>query len=59
MTTRKKKGIGFGVSGVAFLLLAVFNIWFEVTPDWVSVVLDIVAAIAGILGFRFVYPDKE
>ena len=55
--TRKDKGIGFLISGAAFILLGVINVVVEVTPEWVTVVLDVVALMAGYLGYRFVRPE--
>ena len=55
--TRKEKGIGFLISGAAFILLGVINVVVEVTPEWVTVVLDVVALMAGYLGYRFVRPE--
>ena len=59
MTARKKKGIGFGISAVAFALASAVFIGWDVTPDWVNTALNLVAVIAGALGFSTVYPDTE
>lgn len=59
MTSRQNKGIGFLISGAAFILLGVFNVGFEVTPEWVTVVLDVVGLVAGYFGYRFVRPESE
>jgi len=59
MTTRKKKGVGFAVSAAGFALCAAVFIGWDVTPEWVASVMNIVAVVAGALGFTFVYPDVD
>lgn len=54
---RRVKGIGFLISGAAFILLGVFNVWSEITPDWVTIGLDMVALVSGFFGYRFVRPE--
>ncbi len=59
MTKRQRKGIGFGISGAAFLLLAVFNLAFAVTPEWVTGMLIPVGILASAFGFVVVLPNTE
>jgi ABC-type uncharacterized transport system permease subunit len=59
METRKKKGIGFMISGVVFLGVggALFGI--EATPDWLPIVVQGIGLIANLLGFSTVFPDVD
>lgn len=59
MTDRKKKGIGFLISAVAFGIAGSFLVFATQTPVWVAQALDIVAIVAAALGFVIVFPDKE
>ena len=59
MTKRKKKGIGFAISGVAFVAAAVILFVTEATPDWLNTVFGIIGTVAEMLGFKTVFPDTE
>lgn len=59
MTPRKKKGIGFGISGLAFLVGGVVFYFTESSPDWVVPALNLAGMIAGFFGFTTVFPDVE
>jgi len=59
MTTRKKKGIGYAISGAVFVAAAVVCFATQVTPDWVNTIFGIIGLVAGALGFQVVFPDTE
>jgi len=59
MTNRKKKGIGFGLSGVGFITAAVVFFFTEANPDWLQPALTVVGMVAGFFGFTTVFPDTE
>lgn len=59
MTDRKKKGIGFLVSGSVFVALGGIFLALPVTPDWVGTVIGIVGLVANALGFTTVFPDTD
>ncbi len=59
MTDRKKKGLGLIISGVVWVLVGVVLMVFTQTPQWVAIVVQIVAAISGVLGIVFVAPDQK
>ena len=59
MTTRKKKGIGFVISGVVFLGVGGVFIGLDATPQWVALIVQAVGLLAGLLGFTTVFPDTE
>lgn len=57
LSARKKKGIGFCISGVVFLGVGGIFIATATTPDWLSLAIQGVGMIAGLLGFNTVFPD--
>lgn len=59
MTARKKKGIGFLVSGIAFLVGGGIFLGVDVTPDWLGTVFGIIGMVGNALGFGTVFPDTE
>lgn len=59
MTKRKKKGIGFGISGLAFVAAGVIMFVTESTPAWFPTILSIVGTVVEMLGFTTVFPDVE
>jgi len=59
MTNRKKKGIGFLISGVVFAGVGVVFMATTVTPDWVGTVITLIGVVANALGFKTVFPDTE
>jgi mannose/fructose/N-acetylgalactosamine-specific phosphotransferase system component IIC len=59
MAPRKKKGIGFLVSGLVFLLVGGVFTWTAQTPEWLDIALQIIGALGNVLGFAIVFPDRE
>ena len=59
MTDRKKKGVGFLISGVVFAGVGVVFMNTAVTPDWVGTAVTIIGVVANALGFKIVFPDTE
>jgi len=59
MTDRKKKGIGFMISGSAFLVVGGIFTFATATPDWVAGALALVGMVAQFFGFSTVFPDTE
>ena len=57
MTAKKKKGIGFILSGVAFLIVGIFSIKGSVPPS-LGQIFSIVGLVANAVGIAFVYPDE-
>ena len=57
MTSREKKGVGFGVTGLAFVVAAIVCFATEATPDWLSTVFGVVGSVAEMLGFKAVLPE--
>lgn len=59
MTPRKRKGIGFIISGIVFLGAGVTFVAAPSTPDWLGIVISAIGAIANVLGFTTVFPDTD
>lgn len=59
MTARKKRGVGFLISGAVFAAMGGIFLGTEVTPDWVATVIGVVGLVANALGFVTVFPDTE
>lgn len=59
LTPRKKKGIGFGISGLAFLLAGGVFYFVPTSPDWLVPTLGFIGTVAGFFGFTTVFPDIE
>jgi len=59
MTSRQKKGVGFGISGAAFIAAAVVFFTTSITPDWLASAISVVGLIGGALGFKIVTPNTE
>ena len=59
MTERKKKGIGYIISGVVFIGVGGILLSTATTPDWVALVVQGIGLLANLLGFSTVFPDKE
>lgn len=59
MTARKKRGIGFFVSGAAFVGAGVIMFAVTQTPEWLGTVFQLVGLVAGALGFTVVFPDTD
>ena len=59
MTGRQKKGIGFGVSGLASIAAAVVLLFTQADVGVLNPILAIVGTLAGALGFTIVLPNTE
>jgi hypothetical protein len=59
MTNRKKKGVGFFVSGALFIVIGIFTATTGTVPEWFSGLLSAVGLAAEYFGFSIVYPDTE
>jgi len=57
MTARKKKGLGFIVTGAVTAIVGGVLMATVSTPDWVSIALNLISAVAGVVGIVFVAPD--
>lgn len=57
MKQRKRRGIGFLVSGALFVGVGVVMFVTESTPDIVPTILSIVGTVGEMIGFKIVYPD--
>lgn len=59
MSNRKKKGIGFFVSGALFIVAGYFAATTGVAPEWFGGLVSAVGLAAEYFGFSIVYPDTE
>lgn len=59
MTPRKKRGIGYIISGAVFIGAGGVLFGTEVTPDWLPIIVQGIGLIANLLGFTAVFPDTE
>lgn len=59
MTTRKKRGVGFFISGAAFIVGGAICFATQVTPGWFPTVISLVGLVAGFFGFQTVFPDTD
>ena len=59
MTDRKKKGVGFLISGIVFAGVGVAFISATATPEWIGTVIVLIGVVANALGFKTVFPDTE
>ena len=59
MTARKLKGTGLLVGGIGTIGAGLVCLLTQTTPEWISIGLQIIGAIANVFGFTLVYPDKE
>lgn len=57
MSPRKKKGIGFFISGAVFLVAGFVFVSMDATPEWVASSVSLVGLIAEFFGFKTVFPD--
>jgi hypothetical protein len=56
MTERKKKGLGFFISGVVFVAAGVV-LWVTTgTPDWLNTVIAGIGLVGNLVGFALVLP---
>ena len=56
MTDRKKKAVGFLVSGGVFLVAGIATFAADM-PSWLPTIVSIVAAIAGVVGISVTMPE--
>ncbi len=56
MTERKKKGLGFFISGAVFIAVGIVLLVTISTPAWVSTVLSGIGLIGNLVGFVLVLP---
>ena len=59
MTARKKKGVGSLISGGLFIGVGIVLLSTTATPEWIGLAMNIIGAVANILGFALVYPDTD
>ena len=59
MTNRKKKGIGFFISGAIFIAAGAVYTFLTEDPGWFWQAIGIVGLVASSIGFVVVYPDKD
>lgn len=59
LTARKKRGIGFLIGGVAFLVTGGIFIGLEATPDFLGLIFQAVGMLAELFGFKVVFPDTD
>ena len=58
MTDRKKRGIGFFITGGLFVAAGIVYTFIAEDPSWFWQVVGIVGLVATSIGFVVVYPDK-
>lgn len=56
LSARKKKALGFGVTGVVFVVAGVVLWVTPSTPDWLGTVLGALGAVANIVGLVVLVP---
>jgi hypothetical protein len=60
LTPRKKKALGFGVSGIVFIVVAIVFWTTATTPEWVNTGLAIIGSIANLVGLgQLVLPEPD
>lgn len=59
MTDRKKRGVGFFISGLTFIVGGFISFAFSEDPTWFATALGFVGLIATYFGFKVVFPDQE
>ena len=59
MEKRKLKGTGLLIGGIGTIGAGLVCLLTQSTPEWMSIGLQIIGAIANIFGFTLVYPDEE
>jgi len=57
MDPRKKKAIGFLITGGLFFLVGLVTLAVPTTPSWLPVLLEIVASVTLILGISVQLPE--
>jgi len=59
MSDRKKRGVGFLISGIVFVVTGGVFLGVEATPEWIAQAIAIIGLVANALGFATVFPDTE
>ena len=59
MTDRKKRGIGFFLSGLTFVVGGIVSFAMSEDPTWFATGVSLVGLIATFFGFKVVFPDQE
>ena len=59
MTDRKKKGIGFFITGGVFLIAGFIYATMSADPSWFATAITLVGLIAEFFGFKTVFPDTD
>jgi len=57
MTPRKRKGIASAITGALFLVTGGVLFFAEASPDWLPLMIQAIGMVAGLFGFKVVYPD--
>jgi len=59
LTTRQKVGIGTAATGALGIMAGGVLFVTKVTPEWVPVVINIIALVLGSLGFKITIPSTS
>jgi len=59
MTARKKKGITIIISNVIGVAIGAIIFATTSTPSWVPITIQGISMIAGLIGFKLVFPDTD
>jgi hypothetical protein len=59
LTPRKKKGIGFFISGAVFVTAGLLSMFATEDPTWFSGAIGFIGLIASYFGFQVVFPDND
>lgn len=59
MTPRKKRGLGFLISGAAFIILGVILTAGKQIPIAWPMIVELIGMVLEALGFRVVFPDID
>jgi len=59
MSPKKKKGIGFIATGLAFIVAGIFTGFANSVPPALPQIFSIVALVLGALGMPFIIPKDE
>jgi len=59
MSPKKKKGLGFMATGLAFIVAGIFTGFAANVPDALPQIFSIIALVLGALGMPFIIPKDE
>ena len=59
MSGRKKRGIGFFISGAVFIVAGLVSMQMDLDPAWLSQAVVLVGLVADFWGFKTVFPDTD